>query len=80
MPSGVNKRKAHLILACIVALIRLARYVCKVLALETVIRFKDKYAVNAEVDGDYRYRFMMSLNPGTEQKPVAKPTLPTDGL
>ena len=40
---------------------------------------KDKYAVNAEVDGDYRYRFMMSLNPGTEQKPVAKPTLPTDG-
>ncbi len=40
---------------------------------------KDKYAVNAEVDGDYRYRFMMSLNPGTEQTPVAKPTLPTDG-
>ena len=40
---------------------------------------KDKYAVNAEVDGDYRHRFMMSLNPGTEQKPVAKPTLPTDG-
>ena len=40
---------------------------------------KDKYAVNAEVDGDYRYRFMMSLNPGTEQKHVAKPTLPTDG-
>ncbi len=40
---------------------------------------KDRYAVNAEVDGDYRYRFMMSLNPGTEQKPVAKPTLPIDG-
>ena len=40
---------------------------------------KDKYAGNAEVDGDKRYMFMMSLNPDTEQTPVAKPTLPTDG-
>ncbi len=40
---------------------------------------KDKYATNAEVDGKKSYRFMMSLNPGTEQKHVAKPTLPTDG-
>ena len=39
---------------------------------------KDKYAVNAEVDGDKRYRFMMPLH-GIDQTPVAKPTLPTDG-
>ncbi len=40
---------------------------------------KDKYAVNAEVDGDKRYRFMMSLPTGVDKTPVAKPTLPTDG-
>ncbi len=39
---------------------------------------KDKYAGNAEVDGDKRYRFMMPLH-GIDQTPVAKPTLPTDG-
>ena len=39
---------------------------------------KDKYAVNAEVDGDYRYRFMMPLH-GIDRTPVAKPALPTDG-
>ncbi len=39
---------------------------------------KDKYAVNAEVDGNKRYRFMMPLH-GIDQTPVAKPTLPTDG-
>ena len=39
---------------------------------------KDKYADNAEVDGDYRHRFMMPLH-GIDQTPVAKPTLPTDG-
>ena len=40
---------------------------------------KDKYAVNAEVDGDKSYRFMMSLPTGVDKTPVAKPTLPTDG-
>ncbi len=39
---------------------------------------KDKYADNAEVDGDYRYRFMMPLH-GIDRTPVAKPALPTDG-
>ncbi len=39
---------------------------------------KDKYAGNAEVDGDKSYRFMMPLH-GIDQTPVAKPTLPTDG-
>ncbi len=39
---------------------------------------KDKYAGNAEVDGNKRYRFMMPLH-GIDQTPVAKPTLPTDG-
>ena len=39
---------------------------------------KDKYATNAEVDGDYRYRFMMPLH-GIDRTPVAKPALPTDG-
>ena len=39
---------------------------------------KDKYAVNAEVDGDYRHRFMMPLH-GIDRTPVAKPALPTDG-
>ncbi|MCI8325766.1 MAG: hypothetical protein HFH71_04405, partial [Clostridia bacterium] len=40
---------------------------------------KDKYAVNAEVDGDKSYRFMMSLPTGVDKTPVAKPTLPADG-
>ena len=40
---------------------------------------KDKYAVNAEVDGKKSYRFMMSLPTGVDKTPVAKPTLPTDG-
>ncbi len=40
---------------------------------------KDKYAGNAEVDGDKSYRFMMSLPTGVDKTPVAKPTLPTDG-
>ena len=39
---------------------------------------KDKYATNAEVDGDYRHRFMMPLH-GIDRTPVAKPALPTDG-
>ncbi len=39
---------------------------------------KDKYATNAEVDGDYRHRFMMPLH-GIDRTPVAKPILPTDG-
>ncbi|MDE6550728.1 MAG: hypothetical protein K2M44_04455 [Clostridia bacterium] len=36
---------------------------------------KDKYDGNAEVDGDSRYRFMMSLPTGTEKTPVSIPTI-----